>query len=319
MKQKPGIDWMLVGTKAVVFLSGVAAFLIHQYEMGNLRPTTRRPDSFEIPFELDRPVRTLTLVRRLDEISGIAIDPTGTFAWTVNDEEGVLFQVDLESATTTESSRFAGNGDYEAITMVPDAIVVARSDGTLWRLQAGSQELIPGPLSYHNDVEGLEYDPRGQRILVACKGRPARKGKYKGHKAIYSVSLPDYQWSEKPAYLVGIDALTSFLEANPTNGLKPKMAKKFAPSALAIDPKSGHIYLLSTTGRMLVVLDRDLGTIIGVAYLPRAIFTQPEGMTFDKEANLYISSEGRDDRGAIMRFNRTGISRTTKTSTGAQG
>lgn len=316
MKLKPGIDWMLVGAQCVVFLSGVVAFLIHQYETGDLRLTSRRPEPFEIPFELNRPNRTLTLVRRLDEISAIAIDPTGSFAWTVNDEEGVLFQVDLITARTTESSRFAGNGDYEAITVVPDAIVVGRSDGTLWRLQAGSQELIPGPLSYHNDVEGLEYDPRGQRMLVACKGRPGRKGKYKDRKAVYAVTLPNYEWSEKPVYLVSVDALRSFLEAHPTNGLKPRMASKFAPSAVAVDPKSGHIYLLSTTGRMLVVLDRDLGTIISVAYLPRAVFTQPEGMTFDDDANLYISSEGRDDRGAIMRFNRTGV--TTKTSTRTQ-
>lgn len=314
---KQGIDWPLIGAQGVVLLSGVLAFLVHQYEMGDLQLTSRRPDAFEVPFELERPARTLTLVRRLDEISAIAIDPTGSFAWTVNDEEGVLFQVDLETGKTTESSRFAGNGDYESIAVLPDAIIVGRSDGTLWRLQAGSQELIPGPLSYHNDVEGLEYDPRGRRLLVACKGRPARKGKYKRHKAIYAISLPDYEWSDKPVYLVGAEALRTYLEDHPTNGLKPKMADKFAPSALAVDPKTGHIYLLSTTGRMLVVLDRELGTIIAVRYLPRTIFTQPEGMTFDAEANLYISSEGRDDRGAIMRFNRTGIS-STKTSTGAE-
>lgn len=305
-----------MGAQAVVLLSGVFAFLLHQYGMGDLQLTSRRPENFEVPFELDRPVRTLTLVRRLDEISAIAIDPTGSFAWTVNDEEGVLFQVDLDTAKTTESSRFAGNGDYEAIAMVPDALVVGRSDGTLWRLQAGSQELIPGPLSYHNDVEGLEYDPRGRRLLVACKGRPARKNKYNGHKAIYAVSLPSYEWSEKPVYLVGLDALKSYLEDHPTQGLKPAMAEKFAPSALAIDPKSGHIYLLSTAARMLVVIDRDLGTIIGVRYLQRSVFTQPEGMTFDADGNLFISSEGRDDRGAIMRFNRTGVS-STRTSTGA--
>ncbi|MBK7408618.1 MAG: SdiA-regulated domain-containing protein [Saprospirales bacterium] len=76
----------------------------------------------------------------------------------------------------------------------------------------------------------------------------------------------------------------------------------FAPSALAIHPLTGHLYLLSSVGKLLVVLDRETGAIIYVQKLKKSVHPQPEGICFDPDGTMYISNEGKDGNGLIHKF-----------------
>jgi len=76
---------------------------------------------------------------------------------------------------------------------------------------------------------------------------------------------------------------------------------KFQPSAIAIHPFTGNIYLLSNIGRILVVYSGD-GELLDVVYLSKDIFSQPEGMCFDKEGDLYISNEANGLGARILCF-----------------
>ena len=69
----------------------------------------------------------------------------------------------------------------------------------------------------------------------------------------------------------------------------------FKPSAIAVHPNNEHIYLLSAVGESLLVVNRS-GNIVFLKRLDRSIFPQPEGIIFDQQDRLFISTEAQGDR-----------------------
>lgn len=302
MKPRGRIDWVLIACLLAVGGSGAASF-------GTVMVMGRGGGTSDIVlnslYTIASPDWSRALPRKLEEISGVAVDPEGQTAWAINDEQGSLFEISLLDGSVTSTSKFAKNGDYEAIERVGEAIVVARSDGRLFWLEDGKRKEIESPFKYANDIEGLAYDPRDKRLLVAFKRRPGKKkGEYEHKRAIWALSLPDFVWSLKPVYKVDLLELRSYVRENLMRGLRPTQADDFAPSGIAVEPSTGDIYVVSTTGRMIVVLHRGRGRIMAVAPLLRNIHGQPEGLAFDANGSLYIANEGRGGRGVLHRFDR---------------
>ena len=62
--------------------------------------------------------------------------------------------------------------------------------------------------------------------------------------------------------------------------------------------------MLASVGKVLIVIDPKDQRVLHVQLLDPAVFPQPEGMTFDANDNLLISSEGLAGQPAsITRFN----------------
>ena len=75
----------------------------------------------------------------------------------------------------------------------------------------------------------------------------------------------------------------------------------FKPSGIAIHPNSRDVYVISSAAKCLIVLN-DKGDLKSAHHLPRSIFRQPEGITFDDDLNLYISNEGQDKKANLLKF-----------------
>lgn len=307
--QRPSssIDWVYVGALALI----VASTLLTIYIVGPPHPPSPPPPppppperQGSVPFALDRPDRSYSLPFELREISAVVVSRTEPIAWAVNDEQARLFRIDLNDGSVEAGKTFAKPGDYEGIELVDGAVVVARSDGKLWRIAEERVQKVKSPLSDSYDVEGLAWDERGSRLLVACKGKAGRGAQFEHTRAVYAVRIPSYEWADTPAFVVERAALRRFLEEHERVGRKPGAAKSFAPSAIGVDPATGNIYLLSTKGRMLVVLDAAAETILEVVSLDRDVHAQPEGLAFDGKGSLYISNEGRGAKAKLHRFDR---------------
>lgn len=297
------IDWVFVGALALIVVSTVLTI----YIVGPPNPPPDPPPpkhEVSIPFDLHRPDRSYSLPFALREISAVVISSDEPIAWAVNDEEAVLFRIDLNDGSVKAGQTFAKPGDYEGIELVEGAVVVARSDGTLWRIAREGVQKVGSPLSERHNVEGLAWDARNSRLLVACKGKAGRGAKFEHTKAVYAVRIPAYEWIKTPAFVVERAALRRFLEDHEHVRRKPGAAKSFAPSAIGVDPVTGSIYILSSSGRMLVVLDAAAENILEVVTLGRDVHAQPEGLAFDSEGSLYISNEGRSTRARLYRFDR---------------
>ena len=246
----------------------------------------------EVPYRLDAPDAVIQLAGSLREISGLTILPSGNLG-AVQDERGIIYEIDPLSGQVVAMLPFASAGDFEGIELAPDAVWVLRSDGDLYRVSRDSTgtpaaQKFETALGSSNDTEGLAYDPTENRLLIACKEDPGYG--LDRVRSIYAFSLDTETLSERPVFLLErtqVDAEDSF-----------------KPSALSIHPATGNLYVLSSVRKALAVMAPD-GTFIATVPLDPALFPQPEGIAFAADGTLFIANEGPTGAGTILRFSPT--------------
>ena len=67
----------------------------------------------------------------------------------------------------------------------------------------------------------------------------------------------------------------------------------FFPSAIAVHPVTHDIYIISTKDTKCIAQFTHDGKLKAFDYLDKDMFLQPEGICFDPQGNLYISTEGK--------------------------
>jgi len=275
----------------------------------------------DIPFKkglynLGNPDHRYLMPASLEEISGISWTGKGTLA-CIQDEDGIVYCYGLKEEKVVSEVKFGKDGDYEDISVVKNTAYVLKSNGHIYRVKNFKKNEIKvkrykTPLSSKNDVEGMVYDSSENQLLIACKGSPSiEKGNpHKGYRAVYSFDLEKKQLLEKPVYLIDLRKIEGYKDQGNFTQASSKLVQilgitdpygNFRPSGLAIHPLTDEIYMISSVGKLLVVLDRN-GYILGVHALDPNLFRQPEGICFSPEGDLYISNEGRGGKGYVLKF-----------------
>lgn len=245
---------------------------------------------YPVPYRFNEPDAAFAFPRALREISGLtALDDS--LLGAVQDEEGILFVLDRATGRVVAEQNFRGDGDYEGVEQVGEAVWVLQSNGSLYEIPDPSGEYprsvkVNTPLRSGCDAEGLAFDAAGNRLLIACKERPGRN--LDGARAIYAFDLETRSLIDEPAFVLDRGQLD--IEGQP-----------FKPAALAIHPESGQLYLVSSVRKALAVLDPD-GTLAAVVDLPDRLFPQPEGLAFFSDGTLFIANEGRLGAATLLRF-----------------
>ena len=126
----------------------------------------------KIEYNLSAPDRVYVLPQILKEISGItAID--GSSVACVQDERGIVFIHDINSNQTIRQFNFGSSGDYEDIARVGNTLYIVNSSEVLTEITdfksvkfkaENYMTGIPG-----KDIEGLCYDKKNNRLLIAPK------------------------------------------------------------------------------------------------------------------------------------------------------
>ena len=269
-----------------------------------------KPATDVIGYRFDAPDRAYRLPKRLDEISGLTLLADGRLG-AVQDEDGELFVLHAETGEVEGERKFGKDGDYEGVEAVGGALYVLRSDGALFEmadvraddLDAEEHEL---DLPQGCDAEGLAYDEAGGRLLVACKER-AGKG-LSGKKAVYAFDLAGRTSVEGPVLVIDAEAVGAQARGGEdavSRGMRRLFGaafdfSSFKPSGLALHPKTGRLYVLSTRPAALVRLEPD-GLLVDVHPLPD-LLEQPEGIAFLPNGDLFIASEAAGDRAWLLRF-----------------
>ncbi len=263
-----------------------------------------------LPFDFQHP-EEIKLPERLHEISGITLYHKNEVA-CIQDEKGIIFFYDIKKDKLRSTVTFASNKDFEGIADVNDTLFVLCSNGIISEIEFQSDTNISTTystfLSKNNNCEGLCYDERFRRLLVACKGKPEKGTAPKSMKAIYSFDLHSKKLIEAPAFIINPDSVQKHFVNHETSIFRELFTKKevpflFEPSDIGIDPLSNDIYILSSVGNTLLDISYE-GKIKFAIHLDPAVFKQPEGITFAQDGSMLISDEGRNGKANIIKIHR---------------
>lgn len=249
------------------------------------------------PFNFEKPDRTISLPIELKEISGLSLTSKPGQLVAIGDEKGQLFFINLENGAIERSPVFREKGDFEDLAVVKDSVWAVKSDGKLFRLKnIGTdkptfEEFEPGFLDKdRDDVEGLCFDEKNDRLLLACKGKTdsflVRR--------FFQFNLTSEEFLPNPVFSLDPCDVEKLLPVQ-------KKSKPFSPSGIAIQPKTGDIFVLSSVGKMLAILD-STGVLKQAIKLDKDLLPQPEGIAFGADGTLYLSSEGKQGEGVILVF-----------------
>lgn len=270
---------------------------------------------FTFPYQINEPDHAMTLGKKLMEISGLSQSADEKYLIAIQDENDLIFFIDKKSGKIQESLEFWKDGDYEGVEAVGKEVFVIKSSGTLYQItdlgkEGQKTEKFNSFLNGSYDAEGLAYDAAGRRLLIACKAKAGEGEQYKLMKSIYSFDLESMTLDSLPAYTISLEEVHAYLDTSPSIRKLEKLQEFFkpnqsefglSPSGLAIHPFSGDLYIISSVGKMLVVLSPE-GKIRHIEKLKKKVHVQPEGICFDAGGQLYISNEGKGGSAKLYRF-----------------
>ena len=232
-------------------------------------------------------VKKWELPKPLLEISGLSYMDGNRFA-CVQDELGIIFIYNTTTSSIEKKISFGGMGDYEGLAVVGETVWVLRADGKLFEVNnINAADPAVKEYSTHlttkQDPEGLCYDKKNNRLLVAIKGNELDTDDYKG---IYAFDLASKTMNEQPVFEIDLHN-----KAFETNNSGKKKKGSFNPSDIAIHSLNGDMYL--TDGRNSKLLITDAAGVIKKLYqLNTSEFAQPEGIIFNAAGDLFIANEG---------------------------
>ena len=246
-------------------------------------------------YNLNKPL-TFKLPASLDEISGVVYYPKDNSVLAINDERGWLYKIFLSSRNEIQKWKYSGGADFEDLVLVDSTFYVLQSNGKLISfkflkpdsVKASNYQLqVPGS----NEFEILYLDKEKNALIMLCKDCQADD---KNSLSSYAFDLETHNFSSKPAFVVDVRKIEALMDQK---GLH------FKPSAAAIHPVTGELYIISSINKLLVIADKN-GNPQKTYRINPKLFKQPEGITFSPKGDLVISNESADIGAAnILYFN----------------
>ncbi len=234
----------------------------------------------------------------LKEISGLALSFDGRL-FAHDDERAVIHELDYERGGIAKSFAFGEPvlGDFEGIAVVDGEFVLSNSAGELFLgPEGGPDERVsfehfdPG-LARECEFEGLGFDRDTRALLLPCKDIRSKSDQ---------AGLKIFAWSiDSKTRRPELDVVVSRKDLKRITGLR-----RFPASGIAIDPRSGHRFLISARRSLLLELDAG-GDALDALELPSGFqHRQTEGVAIGSDGMLFLADEGgrRRARLAIYRL-----------------
>lgn len=253
------------------------------------------PTSTESKQEQEGSRKSYTLPPILDEISGhIFLPGNDSVVYAVQDEQGVLYGYNLPKQQLQDSIVFAGAGDFEGVTTDGSYFYVLKSNGAIASFPTGGmtkpidvqhfEKLVP-----KGEYESLGIDTTQKKLFLLCKHCKDDKK---------SNTTTGYIIDYTPEGTLRYD--TSFtIDLNKVSAVLGKNKKEFRPSAITKRASSNEWYILSSLDKMILITDPNFEPL-RIIPLSRKAYEQPEGIAFDSQDRLYISSEKGNTSSAML-------------------
>ena len=251
-----------------------------------------------------------TLPKELLEISGISF-VSENIVVSIQDEEGVLYFYDLTKEKIVNKYEFWKGKDYEDLAVVGKDLWIVNSSGALYEIKnfnngPSKPNVYKTVLKEENNIEGLAYDRKNNRLLLAVKDISLDGNE--DQKDIYAFDLKSKTLNQKAVYSIKLSEIEKFFEGDKIEEFSKKILKAvgnqnlnkvFRTSALGFHPLTGELYVLSSLNNIIAVIDNK-GSITKILELDGKEFIQPEGLAFTSDGRLFISNEGKGKQANII-------------------
>ena len=250
-------------------------------------------------YDLLKPRKSWTLSDSLAEISGIAFKKNETLL-AIEDLRPVLYELNLQDSVgvianqiqfrETDKEKF----DFEDLAVIGDTAYALWSHGAIFKIvkqkKGATSERMKTWLKKENNTEGLAYDPVSGNLLVACKDDAGLEGVKKSTRAVYEFDIKADSLKPDPFMLIN--------KSDFENVAGEKI--DFYPAAIAVHPVSHDIFIISTKDTKGIAQFTHDGKLKAFDYLEKEMLPQPEGICFDTQGNLYISTQARHGKPAYI-------------------
>ena len=245
-----------------------------------------------INYDLSHPLKKWSLSDSLAELSGIAWLRADRFL-AIEDIHPILYELDLRdtSGIIVKKTEFRkaeeDKMDFEDLVVVNDTIYALWSHGAIFKIVKQDTGVTSNRtktwLKKDNNTEGLAYDPVSGNLLVACKEASGIENEKKSTRAIFEFDRKADSLKPDPFMLIKKDDFEAIAGER----------IDFYPSAIAVHPTTHDIYILSTKEIKAIAQFGYDKKLKGFDYIDKEMLPQPEGICFDPQGNLYISTESR--------------------------
>ena len=236
----------------------------------------------------DKDQQVFVLSEDLLEISGIAYTGNDELA-AINDERGILFKLNLKT-DSIESFKFEGKGDYEEVVKTDSGFYVLESNGDIIELKPPYTE----PETYKFSIKGkvefesmVWYKEVNKLVIIVKEQRKNKQG-----INAYSFDLNRKQFDPEPFFSITFKEI--FIKLENYNA-------ECKPSGAAINPINKKLYIIASIGKLMMECTAE-GKLIKIYKLNPTHFPQPEGITFADNGDMYISNEGLEGKGTILKY-----------------
>jgi len=264
---------------------------------------------YKFKYNLNKPDIKQQLPPVLNEVSGLT-DIDSKHVALVQDELGIVFIYDFINGKIVSQYEFEESGDFEGLTYTGESLYILRSDG---RLSECKNFLNDDAKFIHHQLnlktannEGLCYDQKNNRILIAAKSKPINHNE-KEKRYIYSYNIKTEELLEKPVYSINTNEIQKFaskydiIQTQTTSKGKIKPFN-FRPASLAIHPITDEIYIISAADKLILIMNRK-GEMVHIERLNDELFLKAEGITFIPDGTIIITNEAVTKFPTLLVFN----------------
>lgn len=240
---------------------------------------------------------TFELGTKLNEISGICwINDSLMLA--NNDESGKIFAINLANMQDFEyrNVKFGTKEDYEDIVKVGSSIYVLISTGQIVKISnynsedSVQSEVVARLEGKENEFESLYYDKEVNSLVMLCKNCHKEKDRV---RSAYRFDLDSNVLIDTPYYQIDMNIIRKKLDDT---------RQEFRPSAAAVNPMDNKVYIVSSIGKLMVVINKK-GKVEQAFGISGLDFPQPEGITFAANGDMFISNEvATEARSTLLKF-----------------
>lgn len=244
-------------------------------------------------YNLRRPVQ-MFIEKKLNEISGIFYLKNEKHLIAIADDKKKIYNLSTNGQVSDYYDPELPSQDFEDVIKVDSTVYTLISNGTIVAISKNDTGLVSSEYPFwgtgKNDFETLYYDSTAKGLIIICKSCEADKGKK--IRNAYRFNLATMQFDKSSFYGIKIKEVADVLKDGKV---------EFKPSAAAVHPLTNKVYILASSGNLLVIADK-MGKVENVFRLNPSMYPQAEGIAFAPNGDMFISNEAKLGKPSLLKL-----------------